>query len=101
MWGSIDLDEYEHNADPLNGDMHEVVPGKFLVFRAPQDLGGMIHLDHAETWTRTFAPEFYADVLPDYGVTSLVHLGDAHNSYAAFADRGIACHDLLADDNDP
>jgi hypothetical protein len=28
QWGQYDVDEYEHYDDPLNGDLHIVVPGK-------------------------------------------------------------------------
>jgi hypothetical protein len=27
LWGMIDADEYAHYDSPLNGDLHEVVPG--------------------------------------------------------------------------
>jgi hypothetical protein len=45
LWGSIDVDEYEHYNDPLNGDMHEVVPDKLIAFVGPQDLGGEHYRD--------------------------------------------------------
>ncbi len=38
----MDVDEYEHYDDPLNGDLHGVEPGKFLAFKGPQDLGGAL-----------------------------------------------------------
>ena len=99
MWGSIDLDEYEHNASPLNGGMHEVLPGKLLVLPSPEDLDGAAYRDDAERLVRTFSPDFYADVLADYGVTAVVRLGGPRCSAAAFADHGIACHDLNTGDD--
>ena len=38
MWGETDIDQYEHYDDPLNGDLHIVVPGKFLAFKGPKNL---------------------------------------------------------------
>ena len=38
MWGETDVDQYEHYDDPLNGDLHIVVPGKFLAFKGPKNL---------------------------------------------------------------
>ena len=40
FYSEIDIDEYDHYDCPLNGDMHEVVPGKFIAFKGPRDLGG-------------------------------------------------------------
>ena len=34
QWGEIDLDEYEHYDNPANGDLQEVVPGKFACQKA-------------------------------------------------------------------
>ena len=44
-WGLIDVDEYAHYDDPINGDLHEVVPGKFIAFQGPVDLGGDLYRD--------------------------------------------------------
>ncbi len=49
----MDVDEYEHYDDPVNGDLHEVVPGKFLAFKGPVDLGGAEHQDEACGYTTT------------------------------------------------
>ena len=36
QWGDINIDEYSHYENPLNGDLHEVVPGKFVAFKGPK-----------------------------------------------------------------
>jgi hypothetical protein len=36
QWGDINIDEYDHYENPLNGDLHEVVPGKFVAFKGPK-----------------------------------------------------------------
>ena len=38
--GAVDIDENDHCDCPLSGDMHEVVPGRFIAFLAMKHLGG-------------------------------------------------------------
>jgi hypothetical protein len=97
QWGCVDVDEYAHYDNPLNGDLHEVVPGKFLAFKGPQDLGGALFRDD-ERGHRTFSPDFYADVFDDYGVTAVVRLNEARYDARRFAERGMELHDLEFDD---
>ena len=33
FWGMIDIEQYEHDDNPLNGDLAEVLPGKLIAFR--------------------------------------------------------------------
>ena len=33
MWGQIDIEEYRHYDSPANGNLNEVVPGKFIAFQ--------------------------------------------------------------------
>jgi hypothetical protein len=39
LWRMIDVDEYAQYLSLINGDLHEIVPGKFIAFKGPQDLG--------------------------------------------------------------
>ena len=55
MCGRIDIAEYEHYDDPLNGDLHEVVPGKFVALKGPKDLNGLDFLDDSSGY-RAFSP---------------------------------------------
>jgi hypothetical protein len=52
QWGCVDVEEYEHYDHPLNGDVHEVVPGKFLALQGPQDLGGALYQDDERGFRR-------------------------------------------------
>jgi cell division cycle 14 len=97
QWGCVDVDEYAHYDDPLNGDLHEVVPGKFLAFQGPQDLGGAPYQDD-ERGFRRFSPDFYADVFEDYGVTAVVRLNEARYDGGRFEERGMEFHDLEFED---
>ena len=97
LWGCIDVDEYAHYDDPLNGDMHEVVPGKFIAFKGPVDLGGSEYQDD-ERGFRSFSPGFYAGVFKDYGVTAVVRLNEPRYDGRRFAESGMAFHDLEFED---
>jgi hypothetical protein len=73
----------------INGSVLRIIPGKFLIFDAPdpsipagqlyQDVGGRRH----------FRPEFYADLLQHLGVRLVLRLGAADYDPAPFARRGI------------
>ena len=97
FWGMIDIAEYAHYDSPLNGDLHEVVPGKFVAFRGPEDLGGTEYEDDHRGFRR-FSPSFYIDALKDQGVTTVVRLNDAHYDAAGFGDKGIRVVELEYDD---
>ena len=97
LYGEIDIDEYDHYDCPLNGDMHEVVPGKFIAFKGPRDLGGVDFHDD-EGGFRDFSPEFFAAVFGDFGVTAVVRLNEAHYEGRRFEDRGMGFHDLAFED---
>ena len=44
-WGLIDVDAYAYYNDPVNADLHEIVPGRLVALRAPKDLGGRSYVD--------------------------------------------------------
>ena len=97
-WGAINILEYRHYDDPCNGDFHEVVPGKFIAFKGPKDLGGVTFSDDAPG-ARSFGPGHYADIFAeDYCVTAVVRLNEACYDAAAFEQRGIRHHHLEFDD---
>ena len=96
LWGSIDVDEYAHWDDPLNGDFHMVVPNKFLAFRGPRDLHGMEYSD-GEGY-RMFSPQYFVEIFHNLGVTTVVRLNEPEYDGRIFAQHGIAHHDLYFDD---
>ena len=71
-WGMIDVDEYAHWDDPLNGDLNVVVPGKLIAFGSPHDLGPDRFSD--ARGQRRFSPSHFADAFRDLGVTDVVRL---------------------------
>ena len=91
------MEEYLHYDSPLEGDLHELIPGKIVAFRGPQSLpDGRMYLD--ENGSRTFAPGFYLDAFGDMGVSTVVRLNEADYDAAAFADHGVRLVDLQFDD---
>ena len=91
-WGRIDADEYAQYDSPLNADLHEVVPGKFVALRGPRDLGGAEYRDKAGL--RHFAPAHYVPIFREMGVTAVVRLNDPDYDTGCFAAAGIAHHSL-------
>ena len=73
LWGQCDINEYEHYDDPMNGDLHIVVPGEFVAFKGPRDLGGRAYHDDRRG-VRHFSPGYYADILRSLGVATVVRL---------------------------
>ena len=97
-WGMINIEEYRHYDSPFNGDVHEVVPGKFVAFKGPRDLGDAAFQDGG-LGCRTFSPAAYADIFADdFRVAAVVRLNEAEYDGAAFEARGIRHHDLEFDD---
>ena len=43
--GLIDIDAYAYYNDPVNADLHAIIPGQLVALRAPRDLGGRHYLD--------------------------------------------------------
>jgi hypothetical protein len=44
-WGQIDIDAYAYYNEPLNADLHEIVPGRLFALRAPSYLDGRSFID--------------------------------------------------------
>ena len=96
-WGMIDAEAYDHYDNPLHADLHEVVPGKLIIFRGPKDLGGLTYKDNLRDGafiSRDFSPEYCADLLKDLGVSTIVRLNRPQYDAAAFVSRGFDHMDL-------
>jgi cell division cycle 14 len=98
LWGALDMDQYDQYDDPLNADLHEIVPEKLIAFRGPEDLGGAVYRDDLQRWTRKFAPAHFVGILRNLGVTDVVRLNEAEYDAGAFERAGMAHHDLVFDD---
>ena len=98
LWGLTNLENYDHYARPFNGDLHVVVPGKLVAFRAPKGLGSLKVLNNYLRGSRELSPAYYADVFRAMRVSAVVQLNDTLYDTQPFADAGIAHHTLPLDD---
>ena len=96
-WGAIDFDEYVQYDNPVNGSLHEVVPGKFIAFQGPEDLGGADYRDDARGG-RAFSPAFYAEILLEMGARAVVRLNEPRYEARELTSRGFAHHNLEFED---
>ena len=102
----FDLEEYQHLDSPLNADLHEIVPGKFLAMRGPRDnttgalWEDMVRSDGTFSH-REFSPEHYVEILPQFDVQVVVRLNAPQYSKKTFVDAGIAVADLFFEDCTP
>jgi cell division cycle 14 len=92
LWGMVDVGEYAHWDDPLNGDFHMVVPDKLIAFKGPHDLQGREYSD--DEGHRKFSPSYYVDIFRDLGVTTVVRLNEPEYDQAVFVAEGINHFDL-------
>ena len=95
--GSYDVETYRHFDDPINGDLQEVVPRKFIAFKGPVDLGSLKYLDKP-TGVRVFSPSYYAKLFRNIGVSDVVRLNEPCYDAAAFTSRGLQHHHLEFED---
>jgi cell division cycle 14 len=99
----FDLQEYSHLDSPLNADLHEVVPGKFIAMRGPVDIpSGEVWVDvHSSDGSfghREFSPAHYIHILQQFDVQVVVRLNEPHYSREEFLQGGIAVADLFFED---
>jgi cell division cycle 14 len=95
----IDLEEYAHYDNPLEGDLHWVVPDKLIAFKGPQSMpdSSLQYVDC--NGYRKFSPSFYTEAaFADMGVRTVVRLNELEYDPQEFEQCGIRCVDLEFDD---
>ena len=95
----FDVIDYAVFGSHMNGSIHEIVPGKLIAMRSPQDLrNGQDWADVAaadgRVVDRAFSPAFYGPILRPLGVQAVVRLNGPAYDPAGFAPAGIAVADL-------
>eukprot|EP00277_Geminigera_cryophila_P000306 CAMPEP_0179427936 /NCGR_PEP_ID=MMETSP0799-20121207/13741_1 /TAXON_ID=46947 /ORGANISM="Geminigera cryophila, Strain CCMP2564" /LENGTH=684 /DNA_ID=CAMNT_0021203195 /DNA_START=314 /DNA_END=2365 /DNA_ORIENTATION=+ len=90
---TFDKNEYFYYDDPANGELHEVMPSKFIAFKGPW-------ADRVELVDGTFTqtPEDYFEVFRSKNVTDIVRLNSAEYDAELFRDAGFVHHDLYFTD---
>jgi len=86
---NFDMRQYFFYDHPRNGDMHEVVAGKFFAFKGPTD-------KQQRHYTRR--PGDYLDVFHAKGIKDVVRLNEEHYDAATFTSAGFSHHDLVFPD---
>ena len=93
-----DMDEYSHYNNPLEGDLHAVVPGKLFAFKGPKTLPDELEFQDLRG-CRHFAPCFYSDIFADeMGISTVIRLNEGSYDPSAFTSRGIHFLDLEFED---
>ena len=99
----FDRDEYFELDDPLNADMHVVIPDKFIAMRGPKDFKGGQRWEDAYAGEgrfshRDFSPQHCAEILEQFGVRAVLRLNAPDYDAAGFRAAGIAVADVYFDD---
>ena len=97
QWGDVNIEEYRYYDNPYNGDLHEVVPGKFIAFKGPVKMGPHNYRDTA-TGLRTFSPSYYADIFHEMGVSTIIRLNEPRYDAKVFTSQGFQHFDLEFED---
>ena len=97
----IDMDEYDHYNNPLEGDLHFIIPDKLIAFRGPVQLqDSKRYADVGRV--RFFSPAFYVDPFLDMGVSTVIRLNSLAYDPTPLQSAGIRClHIDLGDDSLP
>jgi hypothetical protein len=92
--GTLDIDQYEHYSRTWNGGLHTIIPGKLIVFPDPEDLSeGQLWVDKSDG-SRSFSPNFYADLFQELNVSVAVCLGKCSFDASTFSDYGVEVEEL-------
>ena len=97
LCGRININRYREYDNPLNGDLHEVVPGKFVAFKGPVDLGGREFRDKSNG-LRIFSPSFYGNIFHDMGISTIIRLNEPRYDAQDFTSQGFEHFDLEFED---
>ena len=89
----FDKNEYFYYDDPNNGDMHEVMLGKFIAFKGPRSK--RVELVNGSF---TMLPSDYVEVFKAKNVSAVVRLNNPEYEAADFIDAGFEHHDLFFTD---
>jgi cell division cycle 14 len=96
----FDMEEFMHYDNPLEGDLHTIIPGKLIAFKGPKAMP-MPQLYRDRDGRRTFSPHFFAEPFADMGVRTVVRLNEREYADADFEEHGIRCVSLEFDGPTP
>ena len=95
------MDEYDHYSNPLEGDLHFIIPEKLIAFRGPIQLQGSQEYSDVGR-IRFFSPAFYVEPFLDMGVSTVIRLNSRAYDPTHLQSVGIRClHIDLGEDSLP
>ena len=97
---AFDIEEYVHYDNPLEGDLHTIIPGKLIAFKGPKSVGGDQMYEDLNG-QRTFAPAFFIEPFEDMGVHTVIRLNEREYADAEFEENGVRCVSLEFDSSIP
>ena len=98
---AADMEEYDHYNNPLEGDLHFIIPDKLIAFRGPVQLQGSKRYSDVGC-VRVFSPSFYVEPFLDMGVGTVIRLNSLAYDPTPFQSAGIRCiHIDLGEDSLP
>jgi protein-tyrosine phosphatase len=90
--------EYAVYGNYMNGNLHEVVPGKIIAMCSPKDLSGDAEWSEVNVRGhlvgREFSPAHYGEILRDFNVQAVIRLNEPRYDPAGFTKLGIAVVEL-------
>eukprot|EP00286_Rhodomonas_abbreviata_P019307 CAMPEP_0181295400 /NCGR_PEP_ID=MMETSP1101-20121128/4129_1 /TAXON_ID=46948 /ORGANISM="Rhodomonas abbreviata, Strain Caron Lab Isolate" /LENGTH=494 /DNA_ID=CAMNT_0023400153 /DNA_START=188 /DNA_END=1668 /DNA_ORIENTATION=- len=89
----FDKDEYFYYDHPTNGDMHEVVKGKFFAFKGPTGKRKPVGYGRF-----TLLPTDYCDVFRSKGIRTVIRLNESQYDRTQLVQQGFHHHDLFFTD---
>jgi cell division cycle 14 len=98
---AMDMEEYDHYNNPLEGDLHSIIPDKLIAFRGPVQLqGSKKYCDVGRV--RFFSSDFYVEPFLDMGVSTVIRLNSRAYDPTYLQSVGIRClHIDLGEDSLP
>jgi len=87
---TFDFEEYLYYDEPANGDLHQVVAGKFIAFKGPKSRA----VGSVDPGCHSMAPCMYLQVFRAMNVSAVVQLNSPEYRAADFTDEGITHYDL-------
>ena len=99
--GRMDMDKYALYGDVLNGDLHEVVPGRIVALRSPLEIKGQEYRD--ERAHRHFAATYYARIFrrKSVHISAVIQLNPANYDPDALESVGVRHFSIECNDDWP
>jgi cell division cycle 14 len=95
-----DMKEYDHYDSPSNGELHVVVPDRFVAFRGPTAITQDRHYQDTNN-VRTFGPHYYLEIFQDLHVSTVIRLNEHEYDAGVFREAGMDHHDINFNERNP